>query len=653
MAKQQTLTTIITLKDQNFKDGLNRAKQGLDQFKKQGGAVNSFLTGIFAGMGISVANLALTMVKKIGEGVNKTIHETQRMGDAWDNTVNTMKNVWQQYTRDLAMGTGLQSMQSYIDKAYELSKAMDNLGTSDIYDKSLYGFYKSKGDVYAADARDTTKSVESREYSRNKANEFYAEAQSHINDNLNAVIGAFTATIATCNVGLDGLAKTVRNTTDAAVLMEDIAAQQKAPGSGANKINSMLDSGAFDNQFQAWLRKVVNFEATGHGFNNQELENQLGGFLGSFAGGPQMKKVIDDLKKQGYSQQEINNMVNEWKTSQLNDALGKVLTELFSRMQQGETELAGVKRAQNKLNSLKIKDETTESGSTKTTYVAKAPKVEEPVEVDVTFSRQSLDEEFNAIQDRITELVKTYNETGEFNLSEYERLDEELGKLQEKYEVLKSLDMPQVMEDTAEAVSDTTSVLNEQNDVLAERIRLLEAQTENTALYGETIGYLGDIFGSLSEIVGDDEPFRAFLSNISTMISGVQSLIQVYTSLLSVKAVEESIAAGEGIPGPYKLIAIAAAAATILGVIATMKSKTANLKFAEGGIVPGSSWSGDNVVIRVNSGEAVLNREQQSRLFRILDGGGIGASAKSNVEFVIKGDTLVGAINNHNKIRNF
>ncbi len=42
--------------------------------------------------------------------------------------------------------------------------------------------------------------------------------------------------------------------------------------------------------------------------------------------------------------------------------------------------------------------------------------------------------------------------------------------------------------------------------------------------------------------------------------------------------------------------------------------------FATGGIVGGSSTTGDKVPVRVNSGEMILNKQQQARLFAIADG---------------------------------
>lgn len=47
---------------------------------------------------------------------------------------------------------------------------------------------------------------------------------------------------------------------------------------------------------------------------------------------------------------------------------------------------------------------------------------------------------------------------------------------------------------------------------------------------------------------------------------------------------------------------------------------TPKQKFADGGIVGGNSYQGDKLLTRVNSGEMVLNRNQQYRLFRFING---------------------------------
>lgn len=61
--------------------------------------------------------------------------------------------------------------------------------------------------------------------------------------------------------------------------------------------------------------------------------------------------------------------------------------------------------------------------------------------------------------------------------------------------------------------------------------------------------------------------------------------------------------------------------ATMTATIASIKSVTAG-SYAEGGIVPGNNYSGDNMIARVNSGEVILNAAQQNNLASRLQGGG-------------------------------
>jgi hypothetical protein len=83
-----------------------------------------------------------------------------------------------------------------------------------------------------------------------------------------------------------------------------------------------------------------------------------------------------------------------------------------------------------------------------------------------------------------------------------------------------------------------------------------------------------------------------------------------------------------------------------VAAIASVVAALANLpKFATGGVVPGNMMSGDNVLIRANSGEVVLNKQQQDILSNRLNGGMNG-----KVVFKIEGSTLVGVLNNNQQI---
>lgn len=80
------------------------------------------------------------------------------------------------------------------------------------------------------------------------------------------------------------------------------------------------------------------------------------------------------------------------------------------------------------------------------------------------------------------------------------------------------------------------------------------------------------------------------------------------------EALANATASGAKVPFPGNLIAIAAGVAAVVSVLAAVGC------FAGGGIVGGSSPSGDRLMARVNSGEMILNLTQQARLFKMLDG---------------------------------
>lgn len=95
-----------------------------------------------------------------------------------------------------------------------------------------------------------------------------------------------------------------------------------------------------------------------------------------------------------------------------------------------------------------------------------------------------------------------------------------------------------------------------------------------------------------------------------------------------------------------------AASLSGLGIVASTISQLKG--YNTGGIIEGNSIHGDKVLARVNSGEMVLNKRQQSNLFRQLNNATNNASVfGSNVTFTIHGSELVGVIDNYNSKMNW
>ena len=150
-----------------------------------------------------------------------------------------------------------------------------------------------------------------------------------------------------------------------------------------------------------------------------------------------------------------------------------------------------------------------------------------------------------------------------------------------------------------------------------------------------------DILNSLTKLYGASSAAAS-----QTVAAGSREEAAASIENASAKATESvasATASGAKLPFPYNLAAIAAGIAAVVGALALMGT------FANGGIIGGNSYSGDRLLARVNSGEAILNQNQQKHLFTLLDGNHGTSVNGGNVRFIIQGKDLVGTLNNYNK----
>ena len=91
-----------------------------------------------------------------------------------------------------------------------------------------------------------------------------------------------------------------------------------------------------------------------------------------------------------------------------------------------------------------------------------------------------------------------------------------------------------------------------------------------------------------------------------------------------------------------------AAIASGIGIMATTIDQIKG--FSQGGIFSGNSVVGDNNIARVNSGEMILTKTQQSNLFRLLDNNTAGGNVSAGTVRV-KGSDLYIALSNYSKVK--
>ena len=153
-------------------------------------------------------------------------------------------------------------------------------------------------------------------------------------------------------------------------------------------------------------------------------------------------------------------------------------------------------------------------------------------------------------------------------------------------------------------------------------------KTKNTAILKST----GDLFGSLANLaaLGGKDFFEA-----SKAFAIADATIKGY------QAVQLALATGG--PFPANLIAATATGIQTAATIAKIASQQAPA-FETGGIVPGSSFSGDNIMARVNSGEMILNQQQQAKLFQMANGGNGNQEMTINTSVVLDGEIVARSV---------
>ena len=139
----------------------------------------------------------------------------------------------------------------------------------------------------------------------------------------------------------------------------------------------------------------------------------------------------------------------------------------------------------------------------------------------------------------------------------------------------------------------------------------------------ETTDALGVLAGAISNITGlvdsGAAAWASYFGNIIQTVGQAIPLIDALTNSQNQAAAAEGKKAAMGAGSSVSNIPVVGpilAVAAIASVVAALASIP---KFAEGGIVGGSSYYGDKILARLNSGEMVLNQRQQARLLDSIE----------------------------------
>ena len=157
-------------------------------------------------------------------------------------------------------------------------------------------------------------------------------------------------------------------------------------------------------------------------------------------------------------------------------------------------------------------------------------------------------------------------------------------------------------------------------------------RTEKIQKMNEALGSTASIFGSLGSIAGQagDDFLAATLNSMGSIAQMILELQSLCTA--------QGVASASKLPFPANIAAIATVVATIASVFSSLP------KFADGGVVGGSSYFGDKLIARVNSGETILTNKMAGRALSMIEGG-------SNVR--VSGDVRLNGKDIYISLRNY
>lgn len=307
---------------------------------------------------------------------------------------------------------------------------------------------------------------------------------------------------------------------------------------------------------------------------------------------------------------------------------------------------------------LKEKDKVVKETNANTNEAIIPFKTELKPELDVEKTTEALLEvknEYGKLQEKVIKFEEiqppkitiTSQVTDEF-IKNLEKLDE----LSAKYEKItgQKLVLPAVI--TSEYVNSLDRAL------AASQLFATGSSSAISSLAGELASSLETGNAALDAFVGS--VIQGFAEVVAAQITGLIAQQAVATASLATNAAVStgnavtaatSTAAATGPAAAFVLPALVGAA---IGFIAAAFS---GIKFAHGGIVPGGSFTGDKIPAMLNSGEAVMNQQQQANTLMAIANGNSNSlqgnikSSNFNLQTKLRGSDIVLALKREEKSR--
>jgi hypothetical protein len=629
-------------------------------------------------------------IQYLSKAIEKSGGAANSVGVKYNELVAAIETIAPKITEASEAGTNLRNIFLILEGSSDnnlrpsvvgLSKALDNLASKNLdatQMTKMFGRESVTAALALVNAKDQYKGYIDAITGTNTALEQQRINNANLEGSLNAVSSAWEGFILTMNksngflsTAAQGVASLIQNLTDLAKTQDEI--QEKVIGDKANKIIDKI-KGAYDANISGGLSKQRSIELTAIEYDETEAykidvlksdlssltmslgdlekrRKELAGMPGYYnrkERGDILQSIHDTKERIKYIQEELS--VREKADAKIKEFLNN--TTLKDKTDKGKPIAVSDVAAKGSIDyietqisdlSKKLKsatDEATRQGI----RIAIEKLKDEKLKIEMEPLPEGSIDYLNA---QISSLTKKLNtETDEAVRQGIRAAIEKINKEKYNIELEATLGRLKPMEGDKFGVS--AKGRNATEDIKSGYISVKGISSDaikSNYEYADSLGAIGSMMSSVSQLT--NEGAASWLSYASNIIQAVgQALPQ-----LSALATKNASVAATGAAASVSSIPVVGwvmAGTAVASVIAAMANVP---KFANGGIVPGNLYSGDRVPAMVNSGEMILNRSQQGRLFDILNskGGVNGKDVRVTGEVVVSGEQMKILLDNTNR----
>lgn len=667
------IVTRLLLKTNDFDANLEKSKKGVNNF--QGGISNMAKTA-----GAGIVKFAGTIGVAMGayEGLMKVINSSQTTGDAYVKMMDQAKASVDSFFSSIALGNFdgfLSNLQNVIDKAGDLSVALDNLGTKTLFNKAEVDDLNTKYQLELNKAKARNISDEERNKHLAKAKEYLIQMatlqQSLATANTDTSYTALQAEIAKM-----GFNKNVsREMWD--YLIKDSKRSDIEKTSTAHKdrlfeYNKRIESSKVRDPYteqvidsdetkkiRAELKRYEESRFGLYGELNRLFIEAADDEESAIAQALKMRATANSLKV-AVSNKELEVANADAKINGSYNKRNGGGSGSDTKIEPEKDSIAWYDAEISKLNKKLI---ATTDEQAKTTIKTTINEFEaKKIKLQVETSGNSIEAINIQLADLNKKLISVTDmqarSTIQTTINEFEQkkinlkfvVDQEAFKIKNGGMKDGALSVP--IAPTYDKVP--THGKGGKNFKLPKfESPIKKKDIDINEEYTKSLYAVGSIMSSLSGIT--NESTAAYLQWGAGVVSSIAQAIPAIRDLITAKQTEAVI---NGVTSATEtpVVGWLLAGAAVASVIAAMASIP---KFATGGIVPGTSFTGDKVPALLNSGEMILNGSQQSNLFQMLNSGLYGSLSQkiapsaengnqpANVTFRIHGRDLEGVLSNH------